>query len=403
MEKYIFRSNSISSLDSLRTKRPGDPELDWRYPKRSAHTAQSKPAQPVKTFNSFKILHGDQNTSKTNPQLREATSSNRNSSKIPPIHIQIKPDWTHEFMKTLVSRYTKGFHFKYLGNNKLSICCHSADGHKVLQDGLRSENVHFFTYTRKDERTYKYVIFGLPTYAEEDLVGELASLGFDKASIRKLKTSGNDAPHCPPILVQLPPGSDTTAFLKIKFLSSCAVQVRKFKAKTHLGTQCYRCQSFGHTSKNCNLQPRCVKCTGSHATTDCPKKDRETPAQCCNCNESHPANYSSCSARKSYLESIERKREEQKVILSAKHLPRSATLDGRTWATAATRQDTCNHSATSLPMPSTSGLPPGQSDNTTTEMLKILSTIKSLKHQFLACHSMIDRVILILTHLGHYV
>lgn len=68
---------------------------------------------------------------------------------------------------------------------------------------------------------------------------------------------------------------------------------------------------------------------------DCPKKDRETPAQCGNCNEYDPANYSSCSARKSYLKSIEAKKMEQKIILSAKHLPRNASQDGRTWAAVA--------------------------------------------------------------------
>lgn len=397
MEKYIYRSNSIPSL---RSKRPGDAELEWKTPKRTAPSAQMKSNQPITTFNKYGDLPSDQ--SSVNPQLREASSTRKKSSKIPPIHIQINADWTHEYIKTLVCRYTNGYHFKYLGKNKIAVCCYSTDGHTALQEGLRSENVSFYTYSRKDERTYKYLIFGLPAYVEDQLSNELSSLGFKNATIRKLQNSSKDTSLCPAFLVQLPPGTDITAFQKIKYISSCAIQIRKFKAKTHLGTQCYRCQSFGHSSKHCNLPPRCVKCTDQHATSECPKKDRETPAQCCNCNEHHPANYRHCKERQSYLKAMEVKKEELKLIQSAKRLPRGAALDGRTWAAVtASQEHRTQISGTEVPLRTSA--PVGHSDNTTAEMLKILSTIKSLKHEFLSCHTMLDKVVLILTHLGHYV
>ncbi|KAG6465819.1 hypothetical protein O3G_MSEX015414 [Manduca sexta] len=64
--------------------------------------------------------------------------------------------------------------------------------------------------------------------------------------------------------------------------------------------QCHNCQKYGHSSRNCRLPARCVKCLGEHGTVDCPRpKDRTLctePPSCTNCrNSGHPANYRGCS------------------------------------------------------------------------------------------------------------
>lgn len=75
--------------------------------------------------------------------------------------------------------------------------------------------------------------------------------------------------------------------------------------------QCYRCQRFGHSSTNCGMTPRCVKCLLSHESGKCflPKytslKESERiegqdevkspKASCVNCgNVSHPASWRGC-------------------------------------------------------------------------------------------------------------
>ena len=45
----------------------------------------------------------------------------------------------------------------------------------------------------------------------------------------------------------------------------------------------------------------CVKCAQSHKTSDCPKRDRNTPAQCALCHGSHPANYKGCEVYREIL------------------------------------------------------------------------------------------------------
>ena len=82
----------------------------------------------------------------------------------------------------------------------------------------------------------------------------------------------------------------------------------KIKWETYVNkkgvAQCHRCQNFGHGTKNCNLNPRCVKCGQDHLTKDC-TKTKDTPAVCANCNEQHPANYSKCTSVIDYVNKIQ--------------------------------------------------------------------------------------------------
>lgn len=93
---------------------------------------------------------------------------------------------------------------------------------------------------------------------------------------------------------------------------SMIFMIERFKPNTSSGTQCYLCQHLGHASKNCNLPERCVKCIGPHATKDCSKKERTSPAQCCNCNEPHAANFRQCPVRVSYLQRLKQRQQGQR-------------------------------------------------------------------------------------------
>lgn len=56
----------------------------------------------------------------------------------------------------------------------------------LLEVGLDSEKVPFNTYSRKDERNFKAVFFGLPVYAKTQLKDELISLGFNDPVVGKI-------------------------------------------------------------------------------------------------------------------------------------------------------------------------------------------------------------------------
>lgn len=417
MDQYLTRSSSNPNI----SKRPADFEIDqWRYPKRPARNAFRRTCDPQKlaTANRFHGLSEDNVAADADPKsapLREA--SRKKSSRIPPIVLEIKDDWTHNTIMDLIAKHHKNFHLQYRGKNKVAVICYSPEGHQLIKEGLISEQILFLTYTRKDEKKPKAVIRGLPSYVEDQLPSELSQLGFEGAMVTLLKTKKSTPQQantsCPPFLVQLPAGTNILQFRQIKYLCNCVVDIQKYRPNNDLGTQCYRCQGFGHSSRNCNMPPRCVKCTLPHASKDCPKKDRVEPANCCNCNEQHPANYRECPSRLKYVELLRKKRNEQKLsnkALIIKNQGKSKHTDGRTWS--ALFSGTADQNVAGIPSEDESaGLRPksvkipaaSSQDQATSEMLNILMTLRSIKKEFILCSSMMDKVILILSHLGQHV
>lgn len=381
MDRFLTRSNSVG-------KRPLEGPIntnEWKIPRRAARPAEQHPPEPVKTSNSFSSLPGNQASAADSIRLHDAVT--KRTSRLPPIVLEIQSTWTHEYIRTTIMSYSKYFHLQYRRNNRVAVICHTSESHQAIKEGLRTLDVAFHTYSRKDEKMYKAVIFGLPDYVEDILPAEIASLGFEKVTIRKMKVPAGKTSYCPPFLVQLPPGADFSKFCKIRLLCNTVVQIRKYRSNNVYGTQCYRCQGFGHSSTNCNLAPRCVKCLDSHLTEDCPKKTRDQPAQCCNCGGNHPANFRQCKEREKYLK-IMRERQDQLKAKTTKP-PKTNLVDERPWnSVAANTQKAAAQ---------------GIQDQATADMLAILMTIKSIKNQFIGCNNMMDKVILILTNLGQYV
>lgn len=408
MEKYLVQSNSKTNSTA---KRPADDhDEDWRTPKRYAqHKSPQGENTPTPNENRFQDLPVDVDATETKHCFREATTTIKKSSHIPPILLEIRKEWTHENIKNIVSTYSNRFHLLYKSGGKVAINCFTTEAHKAIKEGFYKEGISFLTYTRKDEKPRKVVIKGLPASTEKYLPAELEKLGFKPSSVTTLKSKGNSDRPCPPFLIQLPAGTDISQFKKIRYLLNCVVTIEKFTPNRTQGTQCFRCQRFGHSSHNCNMPTRCVKCTKPHATSECPKIGREEPARCCNCEGEHPANYKNCSARVAYLERLHKQKMMQQRPLPLMHpsTQRSITRPPTTsWADVVKQVHPVPTENTSIGPNPPSGHEPApniSSDPTVLEMLEILLTIQKLKSVFKTCTSQLEKVTLILKHLGHYV
>ena len=73
-------------------------------------------------------------------------------------------------------------------------------------------------------------------------------------------------------------------------------QVEEF-CKPVLVMQCFNCQSFGHSAKNCRSKQKCLICDESYSYKGCPNKEARKP-KCVNCKGPHVASYKGCPAYK---------------------------------------------------------------------------------------------------------
>ncbi|GFV62655.1 nucleic-acid-binding protein from transposon X-element [Trichonephila clavipes] len=161
-----------------------------------------------------------------------------------------------------------------------------------LQAFLETTNFRFFSITPKKDRPIKVVIKGLPRDTDtSDIHNDLIEEGFTITKVTQL-VGKITKQKLPVFLISLPRNIHNAKIFDLKKLSFLSVNVEGYDNKGV--TQCYSCQKFNHTSDNCRLTPRCLKCGENHQTRECGIHKVEQ-AFCINCQKfGHMANYAGC-------------------------------------------------------------------------------------------------------------
>ncbi|KAA5615366.1 hypothetical protein F3H11_34940, partial [Pseudomonas aeruginosa] len=142
--------------------------------------------------------------------------------------------------------------------------------HRTLSAFFRKERIGYHTYALQEERELRVVIRGVPTeFHTDQRTNDLVGQSYPVISVHRMH-SGRDKFAYDMVLVALeatPEGKKIASCLR----TVCGLSGVTVEAPYKRGTpgQCHRCQLYGHSARNCNARPRCVKCLDDHATTDC--------------------------------------------------------------------------------------------------------------------------------------
>ena len=276
--------------------------FDWKQvpaKKRKASTAgidlnpQNLKRSPVSTDkNQFNVLNGDVNSEELRP---------RPIFLAPPDNIETLKSWL------LANGAKPSFSLK-LEKDSMKLQLETTAEFRVIQRALKAENKIFYYFQLPQEKPFKVVIKGIHTsYSENDVKEALGELGYTVLRVhRGMKTirtpiEGNPSASIkslepiPIVFVDLPKGEASKKIHSLDRLLHQVVKVEPPKSSKWL-PQCKRCMLYGHTRNFCNMPPRCVKCLGSHGTSDCDKT--EEGARCVLCEGAHPANYKGCTEAK---------------------------------------------------------------------------------------------------------
>lgn len=176
--------------------------------------------------------------------------------------------------------------------------------YKKMIKYLVERKMHYFTYTRRDEKPFSYVVKNLPTdLAEPSIKLAFVALKFNVIKLRKISKTV--------WFLQLKSKGNTGNITKVRNILDHDVIIEKYKRRYTI--QCKNCQRLGHTAFNCCFEYRCVKCSGSHDPGMCPIPKRpeedigklpmgETLLKCALCGEGHAANFKHCSYKTTYEE-----------------------------------------------------------------------------------------------------
>ncbi|GFW94006.1 probable RNA-directed DNA polymerase from transposon X-element [Trichonephila clavipes] len=175
----------------------------------------------------------------------------------------------------------------------LKLYTDSAEERRMAVQLLKKLKFQFYAIKSKAERPIKVVIKGLPRNTNsEEIKQDLELLGYTPDRVNQLIGRKNKRP-LPIFLITLPRNLDNLKIFDLKTLNYLSIRVEGYDGKGV--TQCYTCNNFNHSSENCHLNPRCLKCGETHLTRDCPIKQKLETPYCINCNiYGHMANYKGC-------------------------------------------------------------------------------------------------------------
>lgn len=174
---------------------------------------------------------------------------------------------------------------KTLHNNEVKILPKNSEVYSKIVKALAEKQTEFYTYRPKEERLFRTVLkhMHLNTHIK-DIKDSSTSLGHEVMHVWNIKQKETNIP-LPVFFIDLIPKNNNKEIYNIKSLMNSIVEFEPPHSKNEIP----QCQRFF-----CTRSPRCVKCTGSHLTKDCTRKERNNDVKCTNCNYNHPANYKGC-------------------------------------------------------------------------------------------------------------
>lgn len=284
-----------------------DPDDDFVFPKRKL-TFSSSESQPKRYVldsselckgNKYQILsehsyssNGDGNGVDQSHEMDDSTLENQVNDpklKIPPIFLH-NVNNHQEIIKDVRNMVKATFSTQVRGQS-LKVNLSNIDDFRNLTAFYDSSNIKYHTFQPLHDKKLEVIVRNVPTsLSENEIKTELTDQNYPVIRVTRLLNK-NKLP-LPLCAVDLENNDDGKAIFNLTTICFAVVSV-EMKRKSRQIPQCTRCQRYGHTKNFCKLDPRCVRCTGQHHYSECPKQKTAAP-QCVNCGESHTANYRGC-------------------------------------------------------------------------------------------------------------
>lgn len=236
--------------------------------------------------------------------------SDQNALKTPPLTIVNE---TYSRVKTKIDKALNFQHGLYqikFNPNGIQVFPTSTEVFQKIKKCLIESNSYFFTHDLREEQMSKFVLHGYITTSENDLMKLLKEVNVTPVKVKTLTIKNKKFIDHAVYLVYFMKSQKIkiSQLREVQSLNHVRIKWDYYSNRLKGPIQCSNCQTFGHGGKNCHLIPRCIRCSDSHKSINCPKlidsntmKTRtripDEELKCSNCGKNHAANYSKCEKR----------------------------------------------------------------------------------------------------------
>lgn len=313
------RSNSSCSNESTIDSDKNSSQDGFIKPKKTTKTrkAPKTESSTITTNNSFDPLNS-QDTDYSSMEIESAyavqqsstntkiSQKSKSTSFTKTKNIKPPPIYVYEQSMLKIIEYMKEmkikddeYSIKEIDDNTHIINTTSDNHHQLVINAFKDLKILNYIHTLVKDRPKSLLLKGIKQFSADYILKELKNLSLPNVEILKVSPvtfkNRNDHSESSHLLVQVTPDSDVTAIKKINLLAHQRIKWEKLLPKSIY--QCKNCQRVGHTSSQCALPYRCVKCNVTHQPGGCAitEKIDKNLLYCVNCDDNgYPANYNGC-------------------------------------------------------------------------------------------------------------
>ena len=133
-----------------------------------------------------------------------------------------------------------------------------------------------------DDKSKNLVVKGVPTEFTNDEFKQVLDHNKIKHAKAERMKSKRDGRMLQMFLIELSDPAEAEAIISSKITclqTGIIFKVEEFRAPISV-QQCYNCQNFGHSAKNCKAKIKCVICGEGHSHKGCPNREKKATQMC---------------------------------------------------------------------------------------------------------------------------
>lgn len=183
------------------------------------------------------------------------------------------------------------------------------ESQREIIDILKNRGTDFFTFTEKSMRPRAFLVRGFPKEMSESAISDLLAAKslqeVEVLSVERMHTVEANKRNIKSNLFKINTKirGSPKSLLEVKSLENIRVAILPFRNANSI-IQCFRCQGIGHVAPNCNMNRKCLRCSGNHGKEECRAKEDKSLLCCALCGGKHAANFQYCTVRNAAIQRI---------------------------------------------------------------------------------------------------
>ena len=229
----------------------------------------------------------------------------------------------------------------------IKIYCDTEVTYKRAIERLRTHNVQYYTHDFQQVKPLKCVLRGMcDTWSVDDIHADLEAQGFPPMKVHLMERKNSKSVHKDEKYLVLFDSKNFTLkkVMEVRSILNVIVSWHRYTRPRGRATFCHRCLTHGHGTRNCNVAPKCKKCSDCHLTDDCMKRIEDLPIStlqtasgssnqstvvqyCANCKIlGHLPHHSSCAYTVKYINAQKSAREKSQPQRRTRTTPAGPNL-----------------------------------------------------------------------------